>query len=222
MAIAQWQKNELFKAIESAGLEPSHFSLVATEGRNDVLGFSLLRRVRPTYELSGSLYGGETWYVKFTPLVFGEGERSRRAGTWYGVMELAASWLQVVKQDANEPDLWAEVEGFAQQVLPSGLASVVSDEPMTTPQYAQLCAQLDSIAEAVQEKCVLSEPALGQFRQDLADLKEQAKVQGRRSILFQLLGLLLAVALSLSEDFRATLTAIVHSAFVEIIGFLSQ
>jgi hypothetical protein len=103
------QKNQIFKAIQSAGLDPREFSL-------EELGLEVTKIKHKwsksyflfAHEIVGGLYVGHA--------IIGDGPEGpyQSARSWKTLMGRFSRWLRDLKRDLDTPDLWTELQAEAE------------------------------------------------------------------------------------------------------------
>ena len=98
--LQKWQRNNLFEAIQAVGLDPRDFDL-ADSGTE----------VQIKHKRSGSIFiigGGPGHYVG--RYIVGDSPTwPYDAYSWQASTTRVGTWLQEVKRDLENPDLWAEL-----------------------------------------------------------------------------------------------------------------
>jgi hypothetical protein len=115
--LQKWHRNNIFEAIQAAGLEPREFDLndSGTEVRikHKSSGSCLTVRRESGYYVGRSVVGdGHVW--PYGPC------------GWQTLMPRLSRWLEEVKQDFETPDLWAELQ--RETKLLEGASSALIEE----------------------------------------------------------------------------------------------
>src|ERR1700694_4330841 len=99
--LQKWHRNDIFKGIKAVGLDPKEFDL-------DDSG----TEVRIKHKWSASCFvvrGGPGHYAGLG--VIGDGpETPYKVYSWDALISHVRLWLQLVKNDLDTPDLWAELQ----------------------------------------------------------------------------------------------------------------
>jgi hypothetical protein len=125
-------RNDIFRAVEGAGLSPGEF-----QWDNDE---STLRHVPSgAYFAVGGVAGD--YHSRY---LAGDGPVEERTGiSRFGLMHQVGFWLTTVKLDVETPDLWAQLQRDA------GLLGAVSDEAIENTPFTY--AEKEEIAERLRE-----------------------------------------------------------------------
>ena len=100
VALKKWQKNEVFDAVQEAGLSPEEFDWDLDDDES-----TLRHRPSGAYFVFRGVAGA---YV--SRYVAGDSPAEERSGlSQYRLMEQVKLWLFNLKQDINTPDLWAQL-----------------------------------------------------------------------------------------------------------------
>lgn len=169
------QKNELFELINPTGLWQEDFSLIHnTELRITHIPSGFYIRLMPTTSLSTK---GSTDIISilFTPdttgILYRPNQEKQRGpySSWKDTLNAYTSWLQLIKQETNTPDLWAEAAKTAQ--LFTGTTEA-PDDKFTRTELAEVQGQLRQLQQSF-EASTLPEAA----RQKLIELTQTAAVK---------------------------------------------
>ena len=99
--LAKWQRNDVFEAVQKAGLSPDEFEWEAG-GPNE----STLHHLQ-----SGAwfLFGGNAGGYA-TRYSAGDGPiDERKSASWFGVTRQVELWLSAVRRDIETPDMWVQL-----------------------------------------------------------------------------------------------------------------
>lgn len=185
MGLTKWQGNEVFRAVQEAGLSPEAFDW-------DVGADASILRHRPSgaYFVFGGVAGN---YV--TRYVAGEGPVEERTGlSQYRLMEQVKLWLFAVELDIDTPDLWARLEREAE------LLGAVSDEaientPLTPAEQGEIEEQLRELKDYVNRTHSLSDPQTQLLEDRLNYLAAATRRVGRKDWLLLAAGVMLSYVL---------------------------
>jgi hypothetical protein len=207
MEIRKWLGNEIFEAIEEAGLSPGEFEWphVGDESR-------LLHRPSGAYFVFGGVAGN--YDSRYSA---GDAPVEERTGlSHYRLMAQLELWLAAVRQDINTPDLWAQLQGEAE------LLGAVSDEaientPFTPAEQEDIAGQLRELRAYIGRTYSLSESQTRRLEEKLDYLAAAASRVGRKDWLLMAAGVMLSYVLAAalppdaaSDILRTLLTSIGH------------
>jgi hypothetical protein len=145
--LQKFQRNYIFKAIQEAGLDPGQFDLDYSESE-----------VRIKHRLSESHYliGGRPGDYAVKSLVGDGGERPHQFYNWEPLISHIRLWLQVLKNDLDTPDLWAELQRDA-ELLGVGFNKVTDNTPFTADEQKEIAARLQELAKSARDTYSLSQ-----------------------------------------------------------------
>ena len=127
--LQKWQRNNLFEAIQAVELDPRDFDL-ANSGTE----------VQIKHKRSGSIFiigGGPGHYVG--RYIVGDSPAwPYDAYSWQASTTRVGTWLQEVKRDLENPDLWAELRREV-QLLGVGSNEVTENTLFTQDEQKQDC-----------------------------------------------------------------------------------
>lgn len=173
--LSKKQKNILFKAIESNGLNTSEFLIQEdSEIRITHVPSEYYIRLIPI-ELLLSGVKTDAIQILVTPdnsrlIIRHKQERHRgNQKDWGAVLQIFEIWLNVIKEELDTPDLWAEATKTAQ--LFAGTAEA-PDDKFTRTELAEVQGQLRQLQQSF-AAATLPEAA----RQKLIELTETAAVK---------------------------------------------
>ena len=185
MALKKWQKNEVFDAVQGAGLSPEEFDWDLGDDES-----TLRHRPSGAYFAFRGVAGA---YV--SRYVTGDSPAEERTGlSQYRLMEQVKLWLFHLKHDINTPDLWAQLQGEAE------LLGAVSDEaidntPLTPAEQEEIAGQLKELRDYVSRTHSLSEAQSQLLEERLDYLAAAAKRVGRKDWLLMAAGVMLSYVL---------------------------
>jgi hypothetical protein len=166
--LPKWARNDVFKAIEAAGVDPGEF-----DWEGDV-GQSRLRHVP-----SGAYFVFEGDYGQFVG-TYKSGELPEQSYEVFSVPALiqrVESWLRELKFDLATPDLWAELR--RERELLGGAYEEVENTPFTPEEQTEISRQLREIKEYAKERHSLSEEQMESLETRLDYLEEATGRLGR-------------------------------------------
>jgi hypothetical protein len=133
-------RNQVFKAIQAAGFDPVEFGVededpdVRIDHRRSEAYFIITQ--------AGGFYVGRS-------LVGDESEWPYQAYSWTNVMERVSRWLGKVKDDVEEPDLWAELR-LDTALLVGANQDAIDNSPFTPAERELVAAHLKQVREELQ------------------------------------------------------------------------
>ncbi len=207
MALKKWQRNEVFQAVQQAGLSPEEFDFDLGEDES-----TLRHRPSGAYFVFGGFAG------KYSSHYFaGEGPPEARTDlSQYGLMQQLNLWLSQVKQDISTPDLWAQLQGQAK------LLATISDEAIdntsfTPEEREEIAGQLRELRDYVTRTHSLSAAQARLLDEKLVYLVDASRRVGRKDWLLMAAGVMLSFVLgaalppdAVSDVLATLLTSIGH------------
>lgn len=182
MELTRWQRNEVFKAVQAAGLSPEEFywDVGADE--------SCLRHRRSgAYFVFGGVAGDyvSRYQAGDDPV------EERTELSQYRLTQQVQLWLWAVKRDIETPDLWAQLQRDAE------LFAAVSDEalgntPLTTAEQEDIARRLRELKAFIGGTYSLSELQARRLEEKLDYLTAAASRVGRKDWLFLAAGVMLS------------------------------
>jgi len=112
--LQKWQRNQIFDAIQSVGLDPKEFDLES--GDAEV-------RIKHKWSQSYFIVGGNAGHYVGRYVVGDAPEWPYEVYSWEALIPRVSRWLEEVKRDLEMPDLWAELQREAE------LLGQASNEP---------------------------------------------------------------------------------------------
>jgi hypothetical protein len=130
--LSKLKKNEIFEAIQEAGLDPRDFDL--EDGDVEV-------RIKPKWSKSCFIIGGDPApYVGHS--VVGDGpDWSFKEYSWQSLIRRISRWLEDVKRDLETPDLWVELQREA-ELLGANFDDVTGNTPFTPEEQNEIAGRL--------------------------------------------------------------------------------
>jgi hypothetical protein len=171
MALMKWQRNEVYRAIEEAGLDPREFEW---EQREDPFGFvisdDVTLRHEPTRYWFSFLIQGESHHARYSP---GKDLLVEERGTimWALQIDAVREWLAALRQEVSAPDLWGELALERDLVAELG---PVENTPFTAEEQELIARQLTEVKEYVRKTHELSADQFGELEARLDYLVEAA------------------------------------------------
>lgn len=183
--LQKWQKNEIFEAIEIAGLNPREFDLEDVDTNV---------RIKHRWSASYFIIGGSPLHYVVNYVV-GDGQAwpyDINVHFWQAVVERFKGWLGDVKRDLETPDLWAELQQEAELL---GVASdeVTQNTPFTPVEQEEIARQLRELAKYAEHTYSLSEAPMRILNEKIDYLVQATHRLGRKDWL----GLFIAIMYTL-------------------------
>jgi hypothetical protein len=197
-------RNDIFQAIQAAGLDPREFDLVDSGTEVQIKHRSsescFIVRGESGYYVGQSVVGdGHAW--PYSPC------------SWQTLIPQVSRWLEEVQHDLNTPDLWAELRREA-ELLGSGSNRVIENTPFTPEEQQEIARRLEKLATDVSHALSLSGAQTNAIEGKIDYLIEASTRLGRKDWLNAFigvtLGFMLVVALP-SESARGILLTFFRS-----------
>jgi AcrR family transcriptional regulator len=147
MELEKWKRNQVFKAIQAAGLAPEGFGW---DGGADE---SCIRyQSSETYFVFGGVPGR---YV--ARYVAGDAPvEEREALSWEAQMRHVERWLDAIKRDVEMPDLWAELRRET-ELLGAAADEAIENTPFTPDEREEIAERLQERRDYARRTYSLSE-----------------------------------------------------------------
>jgi hypothetical protein len=185
MSLRKGQRNEIFRAVEHAGLSPEEFDWDAGAEES-----TLRHRPSGAYFVFGGVAGA---YV--SRYLAGEGPGEERTGlSQFRLMQQVEFWLMHVKLDIDTPDLWAQLQGEA-ELLGAVFDEATENTPLTSAEQEAIAGQLGELRDYVSRTYSLSEAQTRLLGEKLDDLAAATGRVGRKDWLLMAAGLMLSYVL---------------------------
>lgn len=189
------QKNQLLEAIKSVDLDPFNFVWSNDESIHDDIVIPVLKYGDGSFYFKFDTDGIDEHYAIYTPgsdLV--EEESSTR--TWVEQLSCFKQWLQNLKREIEEPDLWAELQKYKIQGE-SGSFTDLANEPFTAYEAEQINIALIEVRSYL-NKFVKGDAQKENFVEEKINyLIDAAKRQGRRDWLHTSIGVIVTITTAL-------------------------
>jgi hypothetical protein len=186
--LTKWVRNNVFKAIEAAGLDPAEFDWDGNFG-------SAL-----THVPSGAhfVFGGEFGHYEGTYQAGDSPEWPYEVYSPPSLLKRVEGWLSDLKLDLDTPDLWGELR--SERELLGGAYDEVGNTPFTPEERTELARQLGEIKEYVKKTYSLSKEQTEALERKLEYLEEATgrlgRIDWRTAFLGAMMEFLLVAALS--------------------------
>ena len=167
----KWQRNVIYEAVVAGGLYPRE----CTFDYGDA-GARITHVPTANYLL---LEGGPTVYT--AKAVVGESEKWPVGlhTFWVEVKQRVQAWAKEVKEDAETPDLWAELQR-EREVLTGARYDEVENTPFTSHEQAAIAEHLRQTKEWVTRTYSLSDAQILHLEAKLDDIATAAGRMGRK------------------------------------------
>jgi hypothetical protein len=144
----KWQKNQIFEAIQTAGLNPKEFDLQDQDAEV---------RIKHKWSASCFTIGGDAGHY-VGHYVVGDAPDWPIADvySWQGLIQRMSHWLNEVKRDLETPDSWAELELDA-KLLGGNSDDITENMPFTLDEQREIAERLRELAEQTRRAYSLSE-----------------------------------------------------------------
>ena len=199
----KWQRNVIYKAVVAGGLDPRE----CTFDYGDA-GARITHVPSASYLL---LEGDITEYT--AKAVVGESEKwpVGLRTFWIEVEKRVQAWAKEVKEDAETPDLWAELQR-EREVLTGARYDEVENTPFTSHEQAAIAEHLRQTKEYVTRTYSLSDAQILHLEAKLDDIAAAAGRMGRKDWTLLVCGALLGTSVqgilppeAVQDVFRMTL-----------------
>jgi hypothetical protein len=137
MGLAKWKRNQVFEAIQAAGLAPEGFHWGGGADESWVRHLS-----SEAYFVFGGIPGR---YV--ARYVAGDDPvEEREALSWQAQMKHVERWLRAVKLDIEMPDLWAELQRET-ELLGATADEAIENTPFTPDEREEIAERLQEMRD---------------------------------------------------------------------------
>jgi hypothetical protein len=135
--LQKWQNNQIFEAIQNAGLDPRDFD--PKEADAEV-------RIKHKWSESYFIVGGNAGHYVGRYVVGDAPDWRYEAYSWQTLMERVSGWLKDVKRDLETPDLWAELQRET-ELLGDTSKYATENTPFTPEEQKEIVGRLKELAE---------------------------------------------------------------------------
>jgi hypothetical protein len=206
--LQKFQKNEIFKAIQTVGLDPGQFDLIDSESEV---------RIKHKWSVSCFVVSRESGYYVGRSLVGDGVVWPTNPSSWQTLIARVSRWLEEVKQDLDTPDLWAELKREG-ELLGAGSSVVTENTPFTADEQKEIARRLDEAAKHVRETHLLSMAQMQSLDEKIDYLVKASGRLGRKDWLNTFIGVTLPFGLAAAlapEAARA-----IFLTFLRTVGLL--
>ncbi|WP_022669154.1 hypothetical protein [Desulfospira joergensenii] len=216
------QKNDILRWIESYNLNPLDF--IWEEEPSDGTFWTttqiLKHRNYDSYFRidrldNSSVAEAGTYYVSYFPSPDCQ-EESEYRSEWEELMESdMESWLKVLRDELNEPDLWSQAQRYAQSFTPA-IAKDIPNDPFTYAEVERIGTALKELTTRITDTLELNTDHQRLVESKLAYLEDAAKRQGRTDWTHTAIGVLVSITVSLA--LAPDKAALIWKFFQEAVG----
>ena len=186
MGLKRWQRNEIFQAVQGAGLPPEEFDWGLGSDES-----TLRHAPSGAYFVFGGVPGDYA-----SRYLAGDGPVEERTGlSQYGLMQQVAFWLAAVKRDIDTPDLWAELQRET-ELLGAVSHEAIENTPFTPAEQDEIAEQLRKLRDSISQTHSLSGPQMRLLEARLDYIAAAAGRVGRKDWLLMAAGVMLGYALT--------------------------
>jgi hypothetical protein len=143
----KWQKNQIFEAIQTAGLNPKEFDLQDQDAEV---------RIKHKWSASCFTIGGDAGHYVGHYVVGDAPDWPIDVYSWQALIQRMSHWLTEVKRDLETPDSWAELELDA-KLLGGNSDDITENMPFTLDEQREIAERLRELAEQTRRAYSLSE-----------------------------------------------------------------
>ncbi len=205
--LEKWKRNEVYEAVQAAGLRPEEF--LWDDGADDIC-------FRHPSSGAHFVFGGNPGNYVTSYRAGDDTGPELSSHSWQALMRRVALWLAAVEHDIETPDLWDQLRGQT-ELLAGTSDAALENTPFTPDERNEVVSQLNEVRKFVKSEYVLSELQLTGLDSKLAYLVEAAGRLGRKDWLNACIGAMfgwfLVAALppdALHHIFQMLLSGITH------------
>jgi len=194
------QRNQVLELIKASGLDPFGFTWKTTPSVNDnQTTVPLLDYLNGEFYFQFDLMNDDK-YSAFSPGRNGIDETAYPA-IWADQLENVRTWLECLASEAQEPDLWAEIEKYRISEDTDTLAQIVN-EPFSAHQAEQIQIGILKVRSYLEQFSKNNASQSAFVNEQLDYLVDAAKRQGKRDWLHTSIGVIMTIttALALAPD----------------------
>lgn len=173
------QKNEVFKILQGAGLDPANFKWTRMAILDIDKVVPRLNYLDGKYFFEFMIYDDpDQLWCKFSPgknhivIVY-------KSGSWSDQKLNFNRWIMYLKREIEAPDLWDEIEKYRAN-LPLVSNEQLVNEPIPAYEAEEISSKLQLLADKIEEQFKLNEEQNQFVRSKLDYLADAAKRQPRR------------------------------------------
>ena len=172
------QRNLLLQGIVEAGLPPVDFAWQEVPSKHDPSTLiSRLEHAPTSFYFNFDYLRGKHW-TEFSPgsesLV-----ESAYPGNWQHQFDRVSGWLNQLRREVDEPDLWEMISAERQLVLSATTVSL-DNSPFSADELRRIGTNVNELLEYIQATTKLTQIQLEYITDRLAHLEESAARLGRK------------------------------------------
>ncbi len=216
------QRNQIYRLLNLADLNPLDFrwaSIPSDCDEWDVAQDLCHKRHNYYCQIDRNVSG--QFRIKYYPGSDGR-VNTKLSDSWDGAKQTSIkAWIEVLKSELYEPDLWEQAEGYA-QAFDSQIPQDIPNDPFSYQEANGISEALSRLSAKVNETFDLDKDQLLFVESKLEYLEEAVKRQGRSDWIHTAIGVLVSitVGLTLSPDKASQLWNFFKSTIGPSIGNL--
>jgi hypothetical protein len=176
--LQKFQRNQIFKAIQVAGLDPGQIDLIDSESEF---------RIKHKWSESCFIVQREAGHYVGQSLVGDGAVWPTGPNYWQSLLPRISTWLEEVKQDLDTPDLWAELQREG-ELLGAGSSVVTENTPFTADEQREIAERLKKLGEYVRVTHSLSMAQMQALQEKVDYLVTASNRFGRKDWLILFMG----------------------------------
>jgi hypothetical protein len=193
MKLTKDQRNDIYRAVEAGGLEPSEFKF--RESKESYYLTAALTHVASgsSIEITSSSASSSSPYSRFSVecKIKDPGNPTRKEELalepWKTVLNMVTTCVKTIKSTRNEPDLWNELK--QSRAITSALEKAdIGADLFTAGELAEIARRFEEIKSQVRAIPELTKGQIKGIEQRLDDLKGAGERVGKRDWLVMLYG----------------------------------
>jgi hypothetical protein len=213
------QKNDIFKCIQDAGLNPLSFEWSETKTNFSLAEFtvSILKHAGSDFYFKFDRTEDGHFYCRFSPAYDRSFEISKVKAKWNDILDDFRRWLSCLKREFV-PDVWEQLKDYTPQETFIGTAEI-SNVPFSSSEAENIIGWLDKLQAQIEKNFNLQGEQLAFVKRQVDYLKEGAKRQGRKDWIHTSIGVIVTIAtgLALSPEKAKLLWNLVKSCLAVVL-----
>lgn len=190
------QKNQVFDAIKTDGLDPFNFTWKEVPSAHDItLTVPRLEYGDGEFFFQFDMARGAQWSL-FSPGI-NTYQETAYPGNWKLQMANVIDWVIALKDEVDEVDHWAELEHHKFEVSDNLIAGVIN-EPFSVSQADQIQIGLLKVRSHLEQYTKQSEEHAEFVIEQLDYLSDATRRQGKRDWLHTCMGVIMSISASLA------------------------
>ncbi len=208
--LEKWKRNEVYKAVQAAGLSPEGF--LWDDAADDIC-------FRHPSSEAYFVFGADAGSYVTRYAAGDDAGPELPAYSWSRVMQRVAVWLAAVKRDTETPDLWDQLQRQT-ELLAGSSDEALENTPFTPDERDEIARQFNEIRDYAKAVYALSEPQFANLDSKLDYLLKAAGRLGRKDWLNACIGAMLGWLLvaALSPDASRHVLQMVVSSIAHFFG----